>query len=190
MSFDSPVAGPGPRWAGDGSLQPRVPVPEDAPASPAHRSYRDGAGAARPPRARTVEVGGVAAALASPLRRLVAMAIDRMLCSLLMAALLALSGAEPGPLSLEILVAAQILTRGWDLIFFAQGWTPGCRLMRMRIVRLADGGVPGARWGMVRAAGAVISETVLVGYLWAFWDARRQTWHDKLAGTVVIEAPR
>lgn len=190
MSFDSPVAGPGPRWTGDGSLQPRVPVPEDAPASPAHRSVREVVTAEKPSRERTVEVGGVAAALASPLRRLVAMAIDRMLCSLLMALLLALSGAEPGPLSLEILVAAQILTRGWDLIFFAQGWTPGSRLMRMRIVRLADGGVPGARWGMVRAAGAVISETVLVGYLWAFWDARRQTWHDKLAGTVVVEAPR
>ncbi|MBM4409916.1 MAG: RDD family protein [Chloroflexi bacterium] len=189
MSFDSPVAGPGPRWTGDGSLRPRVPVPEDDPA-PAHRSVRDGAPTEQPPRARTVEVGGVAAVLASPFRRLLGMAIDRTLSSLLMAVLLAVSGAEPGPISFEGIVAAQILTRGWDMIFFSQGWTPGSRLVRVRIIRLVDGGVPGARWGFVRAAGAVISETVLVGYLWAFWDSRRQTWHDKFAGTVVIEAPR
>ena len=29
--------------------------------------------------------------------------------------------------------------------------------------------------------------SVLLGYLWAFWDDQRQTWHDKAADTYVIK---
>lgn len=189
MSFDSPSAGPGPRWTGDGSLRPRIAVPEDDPASPAHRSFRE-AFPARMPRPRTVEVGGVAAILASPLRRLVALAVDRLIVSMLLTFLLRIAGIEPDAISIELLAAAQILTRGWEVIFFTQGWTPGSRLMGIRIVRVEDGAAPGVRRGVLRAAGAVISETVLVGYLWAFWDPRQQTWQDKIAGTVVVDIPR
>lgn len=190
MSFDSPVAGPGPRWTGDGSLRPRVPVPEDAPASPAHRSFRD-TGVARGPRAQTIEVGGVSAVLASPLRRLGGLVIDLFVKFAVLQILIVLVVGPSDHVTVELLLAGQIWARGYDAIFFAQGWTPGSRLTRTRIVRLVEGGAPGARWGVVRAAGSVISEAALIlGYLWAFWDPRRQTWHDKLAGTVVVEAPR
>ncbi len=189
MSFDSPAAGPGPRWAGDGSLRPRVPVPEAAPDSPPHGAFRDSE-VARSPRPQTVEVAGVTAVLASPLRRLGGLVVDFFLKVALLQILLALLTGPPDQLTVQIIVAAQIWSRGYDVIFFSQGWTPGSRLTRTRIVRLVDGRAPGARWGIVRAAGAVISETVLVGYLWALWDARRQTWQDKVAGTVVIEVPR
>jgi uncharacterized RDD family membrane protein YckC len=26
-----------------------------------------------------------------------------------------------------------------------------------------------------------------LGYLWAFWDPKKQTWHDMAAGTVVVK---
>lgn len=187
MSFDSPVAGPGPRWTGDGSLRPRVPVSEDAPDRPAHPSFRVAAQVSGP---RTIEAGGVTAVLASPVRRIGGLAVDLVVKLVLLQILLAFVAAPPDQLTLEVIVAAQIWARGYDAIFYSQGWTPGSRLMRTRIVRLVDGGAPGMRWGVVRAAGAVVSETVLVGYVWAFWDPRRQTWQDKFAGTVVVEAPR
>ena len=189
MSFDPPVAGPGPRWTGDGSLRPRVPVPEDDPVSPAHRSFRD-SGPASQTGVRTVDVAGTATVLASPLRRLGGLAIDLLVKLTVLQVLLALIAAPSDQLTVEVVLAAQIWARGYDAIFYAQGWTPGSRLTRTRIVRLVDGSAPGARWGIVRAAGAVISETVLVGYLWALWDGQRQTWQDKLAGTVVVELPR
>lgn len=135
-------------------------------------------------------MGGVTAVLASPLRRVGGLAIDLLVKLTLLQVLLAFVAGPSGQLTVEIIVAAQVWARGYDAIFYSQGWTPGSRLTRTRIVRLVDGGVPGVRWGIVRAAGAVISETVLVGYLWAFWDERRQTWQDKFAGTVVVEAPR
>ena len=30
---------------------------------------------------------------------------------------------------------------------------------------------------------------VATGFMWAFWDAKRQTWHDKLVGTIVVRDP-
>jgi uncharacterized RDD family membrane protein YckC len=34
----------------------------------------------------------------------------------------------------------------------------------------------------------VISSNILyLGFLWMLWDGDRQTWHDKIAGTVVIK---
>ena len=29
-----------------------------------------------------------------------------------------------------------------------------------------------------------------LGFLWIAWDAERQAWHDKIAGTVVLKLPR
>lgn len=186
MSFDSPAAGPGPRWRGDGSLRPRVPAPVDDPSSPLHGTGRR----ERKGRTRTVRVGATDATLATPLRRAGGLAIDFMIKFLTLSALLAFVVGPSEELTLGILVAAQIWARGYDALFYSQGWTPGSRLTRTRIVRLQDGTEPGLRWGVARAAGAVISETLPLGYLWALWDARHQTWQDKLAGTVVVEVAR
>ena len=191
MSSDQPTsAGPGPRWTGDGSLTPRAAVPEDSPTSPAHRTLRDPAAQLRAARVRILEVGDVPRVLATPLRRFGAALIDFLIRYVLLLIVLGFAGTSPSTLSIEVLLPAQILARGWDVIFFTQGWTPGSRLLRMRIVRL-DGTAPGPRWGIVRAAGAVLSETPLwLGHVWAFWDPKCQTWHDRIAGTVVVEVPR
>lgn len=41
---------------------------------------------------------------------------------------------------------------------------------------------------LVRALASILSLLPFgLGYWWAFWDPQRQTWHDKLAGTQVVE---
>ena len=70
--------------------------------------------------------------------------------------------------------------------FNAFGWTPGKQALGLRIVR--EGGQrPGISAGLARTIGAPLSGLVLgLGYLWAAWDGRKQTWHDKIAGTFVV----
>ena len=36
----------------------------------------------------------------------------------------------------------------------------------------------------------MISQIFLLGYIWAFADTEKQAWHDKLAGTLVVEERR
>ena len=65
------------------------------------------------------------------------------------------------------------------------GQTPGKMLFRIRVIRL-DGvpmtpGIAFLRW-----AGYHLSSIFLLGFLWVALDPRKQGWHDKIAGTVVI----
>ena len=50
--------------------------------------------------------------------------------------------------------------------------------------------VDGGRAGLRMFARHIISPVFLFGYLMAFADAERRTFHDRLAGTVVIRRPR
>jgi uncharacterized RDD family membrane protein YckC len=67
----------------------------------------------------------------------------------------------------------------------AYGWTPAKALLGIR-VRREDGRRPGWVHGFVRAQIKVLSYSLLIGVLWAAWDTRRQTWHDKFAHTFVV----
>jgi uncharacterized RDD family membrane protein YckC len=65
--------------------------------------------------------------------------------------------------------------------------TPGKILLNMKIVSLRTGGAPTWDQAAVRIGASVLSALPLgLGYLWAMFDPRRQTWHDKIAGTVVF----
>jgi len=99
--------------------------------------------------------------------------------------------------------AEQLVNRFYTINFIAQllyywvwnsvGWSPGKRALRLRIVT-ESGGPPGFARGFARTVGSVISALpVLLGYLWMLWDSKRQTWHDKMAGTFVVregDSPR
>lgn len=69
--------------------------------------------------------------------------------------------------------------------------TPGKMLIHARIVD-ADSGQPlTRRQAIVRCLGYYVSLLGLgLGFLWVAWDRRKQGWHDKLAGTVVIRPRR
>lgn len=69
----------------------------------------------------------------------------------------------------------------------ATGQTLGKRAMRIRVVDLITGGPIGYVRGFVRYVGRILSAIVLyLGYFWMLWDREKQTWHDKLAGSVVV----
>lgn len=73
----------------------------------------------------------------------------------------------------------------------SKGQTLGKMAVGIKVIRLSD---PEAKPGYLTAflretVGKIISAAVLfIGYLWAFKDPQKQTWHDKIAGTVVVKA--
>lgn len=70
-----------------------------------------------------------------------------------------------------------------------KGTTVGGIISRVRIVR-TDGSPLQFADALVRALGSVFSVAVVgLGWLWMLWDANRETWHDKIAGTQVVRAP-
>jgi uncharacterized RDD family membrane protein YckC len=69
------------------------------------------------------------------------------------------------------------------------GQTVGKRALGIRVYDFRQGGPIGYGRGLLRQIGKWISGLViLLGYLWMLWDKEKQTWHDKIAGTVVVPA--
>ena len=68
------------------------------------------------------------------------------------------------------------------------GQTWGRRIVGVRVVRVADGASPGfwRAFGRELFASVISSNIFYLGFLWMIWDRERQTWHDKIAGTIVI----
>jgi uncharacterized RDD family membrane protein YckC len=70
------------------------------------------------------------------------------------------------------------------------GQTPGMKVLRVRVVRESDGGPLTMGQAFLRLVGFWISGAVFyLGFIWILFDGRRQGWHDKIAGTVVIAVP-
>jgi uncharacterized RDD family membrane protein YckC len=54
-------------------------------------------------------------------------------------------------------------------------------------VRSLDGGPIGYTRGFLRYIGRILSTIpLLLGYFWMLWDPQKQTWHDKIANSVVV----
>lgn len=69
--------------------------------------------------------------------------------------------------------------------------TPGKMIFSARIVDATTGAAPSLRQSIGRYLAYFVSTIPLgLGLLWVAFDARKQGWHDKLAGTVVIRAGR
>lgn len=70
----------------------------------------------------------------------------------------------------------------------AQGQSPGKRVLRLKVLSERDGSLIGGGMGIVRVLAHILdSLSCLIGYLWPLWDAKRQTFADKVIGTVVIK---
>lgn len=71
--------------------------------------------------------------------------------------------------------------------WMAQSATPGKMLIKACIVDAATGGKPTQGQLVRRYFGYLLSALPLcVGFLWAAFDPKKQGWHDKVAGTVVV----
>lgn len=70
-----------------------------------------------------------------------------------------------------------------------KGATPGKQAMKIRVVKVE--GFRNITWleaFLREVLGKVLSGLViLLGYIWYFFDDKKQTWHDKIAGTYVVK---
>jgi uncharacterized RDD family membrane protein YckC len=54
-------------------------------------------------------------------------------------------------------------------------------------VRSASGGRLGYGRAFLRYVGTIVSTIpIYLGFFWMLWDGNKQTWHDKIAGSVVV----
>lgn len=69
------------------------------------------------------------------------------------------------------------------------GQTPGKKMVNIRVVREADGQPIGFGMTFVRNLCHFVDGIVCyLGFLWPLWDAKKQTFADKIIGTVVVKA--
>jgi uncharacterized RDD family membrane protein YckC len=76
---------------------------------------------------------------------------------------------------------------------FKQGRTGqsiGKRVMGIRLVDERTGRPIGAGMAFVRELAHYLDGAVYIGYLWPLWDDKRQTFADKILGTLVVEVPK
>jgi len=67
------------------------------------------------------------------------------------------------------------------------GQTLGKKLFGIRVIDLRIGGPIGPGRAFIRWLGRFVSGIVFgLGYLWMLWDKEKQTWHDKMAGAIVV----
>lgn len=102
------------------------------------------------------------------------------------------AGAAEESVKAVAFVLVLLFSLGYSVLFTGLvGQTPGKRAVGIKMV-LADGRVPAVGRAFLReVVGKFLSGLVLcVGYLWMLWDAERQCWHDKPAGTRVAQVAR
>ena len=95
------------------------------------------------------------------------------------------SGFIRGPLDLLLswVVPAAVVVVFWWL----KQATPGKMAIAARIVDARTGGKPTGMQLLLRYVGYLASLLPFgLGLLWVAFDRRKQGWHDKLAGTVVV----
>ena len=77
------------------------------------------------------------------------------------------------------------------LFWIARQATPGKMALGIRIVDAETGGKPRNGQLVLRYFGYYVSMLPLfIGILWVAFDSRKQGWHDKIAGTVVVRTKR
>lgn len=67
------------------------------------------------------------------------------------------------------------------------GQTLGKMVFGMRVIKKNGGRITVLDAFVRNVFGYTISQIFLLGYMWAALDRERQAWHDKMAGTVVVE---
>ncbi|MFI9721466.1 RDD family protein [Streptomyces sp. NPDC052396] len=69
------------------------------------------------------------------------------------------------------------------------GQTLGKKVVGIAVVRERDGQPTGFGGSFVRSLAHAVDGFFYLGYLWPLWDAKKQTFADKMCGTLVIRVP-
>ena len=71
-----------------------------------------------------------------------------------------------------------------------KGTTLGGAALNLKVERI-NGGELTIGVALIRAFASILSFVCVgVGFFWASWDADRQSWHDKIAGTAIVKVPK
>ena len=86
-----------------------------------------------------------------------------------------------------------LVALGWALynsyLGGTTGQSTGKKMAGIRVVREADGQLIGGGLGIGRYFVHILDALpCLLGFLWPLWDAKKQTFADKILGTLVIKA--
>lgn len=69
------------------------------------------------------------------------------------------------------------------------GATLGRIAMKIKVISLSDIENPSLLFSLSRASFRIISESIFyLGFLWAVLNPKRETWHDKVSNTLVVNA--
>jgi len=120
---------------------------------------------------------------ASFFRRFVALLLDGIVLAIFEEIVKRLLGQSAGAaLAIVVIIAYYTYFEGSP-----SGQTVGKRALGIRVVDLDGGGSIGYMRALFRYLGRILSTIVfLLGYFWMLWDPEKQTWHDKIAGSVVV----
>ena len=95
-------------------------------------------------------------------------------------------GEATGSTGLSTLLGVIYYVYFWSS--YGKGQTLGSRALNIRVVK-TDGSYLDLVGAFLRYVGLVISVICLfIGVIWAAFDAQKQGWHDKIAGTYVVKA--
>src|SRR5712691_8297360 len=148
-----------------------LPVPYSAPTQ--RRGDRLTVNTAAPP---------MDAAVARPgfWQRVVAFSVDSAVLSLASSFLQPIDKSG----SINLLAALVYYTYFWSGAGGGRTW--GMRVMGLRVVR-EDGSALSVTRAFIRCVGLLVSFVVLlIGVIWIAFDAKKQGWHDKFAGSLVV----
>jgi uncharacterized RDD family membrane protein YckC len=115
--------------------------------------------------------------------------LARVLAALLDTALVALPLALLGRGLLGVAIVVSVALGVYDVVVRQgrTGRTWGKSLMRLRVVDEANAEPIGCSMTAIRALAHLVDAIpFFIGFLWPLWDRRRQTFADKLLGTVVL----
>ena len=95
-------------------------------------------------------------------------------------------GGTQGSSGIGIVLSAAYFTWLWSTSSPWPGQTVGMKLLNLKVVR-TDGTVLTLSQAFIRWVGLLISFIVIfIGVIWVAFDANKQGWHDKIAGTYVV----
>jgi uncharacterized RDD family membrane protein YckC len=121
--------------------------------------------------------------------RALAILIDGIGIGILAGAISAILGRDTSSTQyqgLSVLFQAVYFTYFWSAA--GKGQTLGSRALNIRVVK-TDGSYLDYPGAFLRYIGFVVScVAVFLGVIWAAFDAQKQGWHDKIAGTYVVKA--
>ncbi|SFV65657.1 hypothetical protein MNB_SV-12-221 [hydrothermal vent metagenome] len=75
------------------------------------------------------------------------------------------------------------------LFVWQNGMTLGKMLMKIRVIEIDTASTPSLTTALLRSGFRIISDnSIMLGYIWAFFSPICQSLHDRMAKTVVVDA--